>query len=226
MPENRIYNNLLALPLFLGMSRKDLQQAAGQTRFDFRKIAQGETIVTEGEPCTHLYFLLDGDIMVKTYSTDRSYCIEEEIHAPETFQSERIFGLHPHFTHTYIALHDCSLLCLGKQDVMKLATRFDIFRINLLNLVSTQSQKHNIRTRQSPPKTLEERIVRFIESNCVSPSGEKTIHIKMTRIAEEVNDSRLDVSKALNHLQNQGLIQLFREQIYIPALEKLTNDKQ
>lgn len=226
MPENRIYNNLLALPLFLGMSRKDLQQAAGQTRFDFRKIAQGETIVTEGEPCTHLYFLLDGNIMVKTYSTDRSYCIEEEIHAPETFQSERIFGLHPQFTHTYIALHDCSLLCLGKQDVMKLATHFDIFRINLLNLVSTQSQKHNIRTRQSPPKTLEERIVRFIESNCVSPSGEKTIHIKMTRIAEEVNDSRLDASKALNHLQNQGLIQLFRERIYIPALEKLTNDKQ
>ena len=182
MPENRIYNNLLALPLFLGMSRKDLQQAAGQTRFDFRKIAQGETIVTEGEPCTHLYFLLDGDIMVKTYSTDRSYCIEEEIHAPETFQSERIFGLHPQFTHTYIAQQDCSLLCLGKQDVMK--------------------------------------------SNCVSHYGEKTIHIKMTRIAEEVNDSRLDVSKALNHLQNQGLIQLFRERIYIPSLEKLTNCKQ
>ena len=218
MPENRIYNNLLALPLFLGMSRKDLQQAAGQTRFDFRKIAQGETIVADGDPCTHLYFLLDGDIMVKTYSTDRSYCIEEEIHAPETFQSERIFGLHPQFTHTYIAQQDCSLLCLGKQDVMKLATRFDIFRINLLNLVSTQSQKHNIRTRQSPPKTLEERIVRFIESNCVSHYGEKTIHIKMTRIAEEVNDSRLDVSKALNHLQNQGLIPVSYTHLTLPTI--------
>lgn len=61
MPENRIYNSLLALPLFLGMSRNDLQQAAGQTRFDFRKTSKGETIVAEGELCTHLYFLLDGE---------------------------------------------------------------------------------------------------------------------------------------------------------------------
>ncbi len=225
MHENRIYNSLLALPLFLGMSRNDLQQAAGQTRFDFRKVNEGETIVKENEPCTHLYFLLDGEVMLKTESTDRNYSIEEKIQAPETFQSERIFGLYPHFTHTYTAFRNCSLLCIAKQDVMKLATLFDIFRINLLNLISTQSQKQNLRTLQAPPKSLEERIARFIESNCVSPTGEKTIHIKMTRIAEEVNDSRLDVSKALNHLQSQGLIQLFRERIYIQALEKLTNSK-
>ena len=134
MPENRIYNSLLALPLFLGMSRNDLQQAAGQTRFDFRKASKGETIIAEGELCTHLYFLLDGEVMVKTESADHSYSIDEKIQAPETFQSERIFGLYPYFTHTYTALHDCSLLCIAKQDVMKLATLFDIFRINLLFL--------------------------------------------------------------------------------------------
>ena len=101
MPENRIYNSLLALPLILGMSRNDLQQAAGQTRFDFRKASKGETIVAEGELCTHLYFLLDGEVMVKTESADHSYSIDEKIQAPETFQSERIFGLYPYFTHTY-----------------------------------------------------------------------------------------------------------------------------
>ena len=47
----------------------------------------------------------------------------------------------------------------------------------------------------------------------------------MRRIAEEVNDSRLDVSKALNHLQSQGLIRLYRERIHILELEKLTNSK-
>ena len=47
----------------------------------------------------------------------------------------------------------------------------------------------------------------------------------MRRIAEEVNDSRLNVSRALNRLQSQGLIQLFRERIHILALEKLTNSK-
>lgn len=223
MAENRIYDNLLALPLFLGMSRNDLQQAAGQTRFDFRKMEEGEVIVSDGDPCTHLYFLLDGEVMVKTTSSGHTYHIEEDIHAPEIFQPERIFGLHQHFTHTYIAKHPCSLLCIAKREVLKLADNFDIFRINLLNLISTQSQKLCERSLRTPAPTLEERIIRFFEANCVRPTGEKTFHIKMNDIAAEMNDSRLDVSRALNRLKNQGLILLHRCRIDIPTLEKLTN---
>lgn len=43
----------------------------------------------------------------------------------------------------------------------------------------------------------------------------------MTRMAKELNDSRLDISKALNNLEAQGLLRLQRERIFIPALEKL-----
>ena len=43
----------------------------------------------------------------------------------------------------------------------------------------------------------------------------------MTRLAEELNDSRLDVSIALNHLQDKGLIQLSRGKITVPAMEDL-----
>ena len=37
MAENQLYDTLLALPLFLGMSRNELRQAAGITKFDFQK---------------------------------------------------------------------------------------------------------------------------------------------------------------------------------------------
>ena len=35
MAENRLFDILLSLPLFLGMSHSDLHEAAGKTRFDF-----------------------------------------------------------------------------------------------------------------------------------------------------------------------------------------------
>lgn len=221
--ENKFYDTLLALPLFLGMSRNELRQAAGMTKFDFQKINQEELIVKEGERCQHLFFLLTGDIDVITEADDHGYRIEEDITAPEIFQPERIFGLNLRFTHTYIAQNDCSIMRLEKQDVLKLANNLEIFRINLLNLISAQTQKLNRRTLHVPPKSLEERIVRFFESHCLRPAGEKTFNIKMTRIAEEVNDSRLDVSRALNRLEQQNLIILQRGRIHIPALEKLTN---
>lgn len=221
MAANNIFDNLLALPLFLGMTKTDLQKAAGLTRFDFRKVAEGEVIVEKGEACKHIYFLIDGDIIVRTLSEDGEYTIEEDIYAPEIFQPEFIFGLHQHFTHTYIAKHNCSLLCIDKQEVLKLASIFEIFRINLLNWVCTKSQKLNKYIKRTPPHTLKQRIVRFFEINCLRPSGEKVFYIKMNRLADELNDSRINISKALNQLEEDGLLYLYRARINIPSLEKL-----
>ena len=43
----------------------------------------------------------------------------------------------------------------------------------------------------------------------------------MKQLANELNDSRLDISRALNRLQEKGLITLYRGRIEIPFLEKL-----
>ena len=43
----------------------------------------------------------------------------------------------------------------------------------------------------------------------------------MQKLANELNDNRLNVSRALNGMQKQGLIQLKRGCIVIPMLEKL-----
>ena len=202
------------LPLFMGMSRSDLLDIAGQTKFDFKKVEDGETIVREGEACQRLYFLLSGEIMVITEADDHGYRIEEDIFGPEIFQIERIFGLTQRFTHTYIAKHGCSLMSISKQEMQKLSDKFEIFRINLLNLISTQTQKNNRRLFRVPPKTL-------IESHCIRPAGEKMFYIKMTRLAEEMNVKRIYVSNALNEMQDHKLIKLYRGRIHIPSLEKL-----
>ena len=223
MAENKLYDILLALPLFLGMSRNDLHQAAGKTRFDFMKTPAEENIVGEGEPCKHLFFLLTGTVTVWTEADDHGYRVVESLTAPEIFQPECIFGLSQRFTHTYIAQTDCSIMRLEKKDILKLSELFDIFRINLLNLISAQTQKMSKKFLRVPPKSLEERIVRFLEAHCIRPAGEKDFYIKMTRIGEELNDSRLDVSRALNNLKKEGLLQLHRGRIHISAMEKLIN---
>lgn len=221
MAEVRLYDNLLELPLFLGMSRNDLQTVAGKTKFDFRKFPEEAVIVSEGEACKDLFFLLKGNVIVETVSDDHAYRIVEELIAPNIFQAETLFGLRQRYTHTYIAKTGCSIMSIDKQEMTKLSDNFEIFRINLLNLFSTQSQKLQRQLLTVPPKTLESRIVAFFASRCVRQTGKKYFYIKMVRIAEEVNDSRLDVSRALNRLQKQGLLRLSRGLIFIPALEKL-----
>ena len=43
----------------------------------------------------------------------------------------------------------------------------------------------------------------------------------MEQLALELNDSRLDVSRALNAMQADGLLVLHRGRIEIPSLERL-----
>jgi Mn-dependent DtxR family transcriptional regulator len=69
------------------------------------------------------------------------------------------------------------------------------------------------------PESLESRIIRFVSDRCLRPAGKKIINIKMTQLAKEINDSRLDVSKALNRMEKMGLVELRRGYIYINKIE-------
>ncbi len=221
MAEDRLYDNLLSLPLFQGMSRSDLALVAGQTLFDFRKYNDGKLIAKEGDACRGFYFLLKGKLTVESASDDYAYRVVEDINAPEVVQPEHLFGLKQRYTRTYITKGECNVLFLNKTEVMKLASQYDIFRLNLLNIISTQTQKANHRVWRMVPEDLRKHVIRFFESHSVRPAGDKMFYIKMNRLAQEVNDSRLDVSKALNEMQEEGLLELYRGRIHIPALEKL-----
>ena len=217
----QIYEKLLLFPLFQGMSRDDLELVAGHTRFGFSKMKQGSTIVTEGDDCRQLLFLINGTLRVETMADDRSYMVVEQLEAPVILQPEVIFGYTQRYTHTYIAKTDVNLITVGKDEVLRLSEDFLVFRLNLLNMFATQTQKSSRLLWQHVPVTLEDRIVRFFAQHCIYPAGPKMFHVLMNRLAEELNDSRLDVSRALNALQRDGKIVLHRGRVEIPQMERL-----
>ena len=215
----KIYDRLLELPLFQGMNHPDLESIIGQTRFGFLKLAPQKTIVKENDPCQELIFLVSGVASVTTTSDDHGYIITEELKAPAIIQPEHIFGLTQRFTKTFTTIEPCSFITLDREETKKLSDRYDIFRINLLNIISTQSQKLQRNLLKKYPSSLEERIVNWIRFRCLTPVGHNKIKIKMTQLANEINDSRLDVSRALNRLEEQGWLKLSRGNIDIAAVE-------
>lgn len=221
MPSLQLYDKLLQFPLFQGMGRGDLMQVVTRTKFDFVKIAAGKRVVKEGEPCDRLYFLVNGTIKTETPADDHSYTFVEELSAPYAIQPECLFGLSQRFRSTCQALTDLNLIAIDKKEVVNLSDSFIVFRINLVNLFATNTQKLLSRPWARTPRDLRGRIIRFFITHCQRPAGPKTVYILMEQLAIEMNDSRLDVSRALNAMQADGLIQLSRGRIIIPALERL-----
>ena len=217
----QIFDKLLQFPLFQGMSRDDLELVAGHTRFGFSKVQQGKIVVKEGAACTRLCFLINGTIRVESRSDDRSYRVVEQMLAPYILQPEAIFGYNQRYTQTIVALTDTSFITIDKEEVVRLSEDFLVFRLNLLNIFATQSQKLSHQSWRQCPSSLRERIIRFLVQHCVYPAGPKTFHILMNQLADELNDSRLNVSRALNQMQHDGLLSLYRGRIEIDSLERL-----
>ena len=216
-----IYDRLLQFTLFQGMSHADLMQVAGHTKFNFSKLSAGKRLVRDGDPCTHLIFVTSGTLRTETVSDDHSCRVTESIAAPHILQPERLFGIAQRYTSTFTAVTPCNLISIDKQEVLLLLETQLVFRLNMLNLLATETQRLKHHVWRSAPQSLRERITRLLFSRCLYPAGPKTFHILMQHIARELNDSRLDISRALNSMQADGLLTLHRGRIEIPMLERL-----
>ena len=217
----QLYDHLLRFQLFQGLSRTELLQMAGNTKFGFRKEESGVTVVREGDDCRQLLFLVSGSLQLTTRSDDGSYRLTERLSAPWLLQPEAIFGATPRFAGTSVTLEPSHFITLSKDEVLRLTDDFLIIRLNLMNMLATMAQKRARLSWRRVPSSLRERFVRFVMDHSAYPAGQKTLHILMTRLADDLNDSRLDISRMLNRLQSEGLVELHRGRIVIPSLEKL-----
>ena len=216
-----IYDQLLQFPLFQGMSHADLMEVVTHTKLGFSKLPAGKRLVKEGDSCTHLFFLINGTLACESMSDDHSCRVQETLKAPYIVQPEHIFGLSQRHTATFKAASPCSLISIDKQEVMLLLEAQLVFRLNLLNILATESQRLRRYSWRNAPKSLRDRIVRFFFSRCLYPAGPKTFFILMKQLAAELNDSRLDISHALNDMQRDHLLLLHRGRIEIPMIERL-----
>ena len=65
-----IYQTLMQLPLFQGVSRSKLLELVEKTRFHFLKYEEGEKVITRSESCSHLKFLLSGSLRCEMNTYD------------------------------------------------------------------------------------------------------------------------------------------------------------
>lgn len=212
---------LATLPLFQGMSRDDLEHVASHTPFFFARYNKNKPLIQDGDACQRLHFLIRGSLVATHYSDNHTYSLSETVNAPEVLQIEHLFGLHQHYSRSFFTRTDCMLVSLDKADVVRLADEYLIFRLNLLNMLSTRCQRVARNPWHARPADRRALIVQFIEERCLRPAGEKWLAIKMERLAAELNDSRRHISATLRSMERDGLIILRRGLIRVPAMELL-----
>ena len=219
-----MYDNLLLLPLFQGLSKNDFTTILEKVRFHFLTYQEGETFIRQGETCQQLCFLLNGKAVARTTVEEPTYTLSETIDAPTIIEPQSLFGMQPKYTATYQAQTQVKVLTIDKSYIFSELNKHEIFQLNFLNILSNRTQTANQKLWNAYVGSLNEKVIQFIALRSQNPiGGEKMLKITMEDWANLIDETRINLSRLLNELQDKGLIQLKRREFFIPDFEKLTN---
>lgn len=136
-----MFELLMSLPLFKGVTRDRIAQTVGDTPMNFQKYTANNRIITAGEHCREIHFVLSGSVRSTIASEDGRFAVSQTIDGPHVFAADSLFGLATDYPCTVDAITDCNILTISKPDYLKLLQADEIFTINYLNLLSMNAQK-------------------------------------------------------------------------------------
>ena len=135
-----MFDKLLTLPLFQGISKQSLSQLVEKYPFHFLKYKKGDTIIEQGDVCTHMRFVVSGSVNVVIESSKTKVELSQTLDAPEVIAPDYLFGRTTEYPCNVIANEDCGVLQIQKTDYIEMLQSEKILLFNILNYLSRNSQ--------------------------------------------------------------------------------------
>ena len=217
--ELTMFERLLQLPLFQGLTIQELSDVMAHVRLNFVNYYAGDEIVMQGEACRSLIYIIGGDVCSEYRDAEHHLVLKEILPQVSVLEPYNLFGMYQRYSRTYSFFTDGITLSIDKQVVLQRLMANNIVKINLLNIVCNRYQQVSNIFRNHSEKTIKDKIVKFILAHSSTLKGYKEVQIKMVDLANHVNETRLNVSQALNEMQRQGTITLSRGRIIIDDID-------
>lgn len=214
MRSDEIFVRLQQLPLFMGLSHTEMLSLIERVPLAFSSILPGKTVVAEGKHCTHAVFIISGECEVAVSAADGTYSIYERVGAPMMFQPECIYGLQQRYSRSLTALSSVQVLQIERQYVTWILRHFEWARVNMMGMLSNASQRAERQVLAPYGTTITDKLFMFLADRTLSPHSPVTLHTKMVTLASLIGESRLNLSRTLHSLQQQGVLSIQRGVIH------------
>lgn len=206
MQYNSMFDTLLELPLFRGVSREKIAEIVGKAKFHFLKYLPGHEFVHKGEACTHLKFILSGDVRVTIDNLDGRFSVSQTLTGPDVLLPDFLFGRATSYPCSGVAVTPTSILQIEKSEYVKILSLDTVFLLNYLNYLSMNAQKAVDGVLALSVGDIESRIAFWIIS-LTQPSG-KDIRMECRHrdLTSVFGVQRSSLVAALTNMKSQGLV--------------------
>lgn len=212
-----MYDILMGLPLFNGVGRERISQIVGTTKFHFLKYLSGETIVSAGEPCTHIKFIISGHARVSITNNDERFTVSQTLEAPDVIAPEFLFGRSTVYPCTAVAIDAVGVLQIEKTDYLNILNSDRVFMLNFLNNLSMNAQKGVDGILALTTGALDERLAYWIIALTQRSGKEVELTCKQRDLYSLFGVQRSSFIATLDSMKERGYID------YAPGVIKVIN---
>jgi len=144
MSQTSMYDLLMQLPVFQGISTEQMTHILEVIPFDFRVFNKGDVICNGGDVVIGATFLLSGRVELETPIFNHRVKITQLFDAPYTFSLHHLFGADITARSTMrAAANKTGLMVLHKTDFLRIMHENEIALINVMNMLCTRAQKQH-----------------------------------------------------------------------------------
>ncbi len=215
---------LTRVPIFSGLTESELNFLA--QRAVPRHFAPGETVFSEGEPCSGLYVVESGHIRIfKSSASGREQVLS--IDGPGSSVAELPVFDGGNYPASVAAMDDVMLLFVSKQDFQALCLAHPQVALKVLRVVGARLRRLVGIIEELSFTTVRHRLVSLLlraaqrEGKRVGGGTEVTLPASNQELASQIGTVRELVSRNLSRLQAEKLIEMDGRSVVIRDLKAL-----
>ncbi len=221
MTPNSMYENLMTLPLFKGVSYSRLSEIVGNTRLAFLKYLPGENMFEAGRPCTHIKFIISGHVRMTIRNDSDRVRVSQTLAAPAVISPDFLFGRNTQYPASATAIDTVSIMQIDKKDLIPVLQSDEVFLFNYLNILSTNAQKAVDGMLAVTSGSLEERIAFWIIALTQMDATDVTLTAKQRDLYSLFGVQRTSFIAALDSMRAQGILDYTPTEIHVRSRRAL-----
>lgn len=196
------------------------------TNFDskvtIKEYEANEIIANEGDICHGLYYIYEGDVVIKSIYRNGHESILKYVYEKEIFGDILLFSDYSAFPASIISLTKTKIGFVKKNDLIQYMNLHPDFSIHLIEKISNQAFELNNRVKLLTKKNIRSKIAYFLvnESNKHN-SLTFNLNISREKMATLLNVERPSLSRELIKFKNDGIIDFYRQTIKIIDKDKI-----
>lgn len=216
-----MYELIMDLPLFKGISSDHVSQFLEKTQISFTRCKKGDIIYREGDPCIDVCYLISGSLKLNHRFAGGDCLISEFVAEGSVLSVDRLFGMNTYYADTAEALSNVSIMRFPKDQYLRLLSTDPIYLMNALNYLSLRAQ----RPVDNLSKIRSGSLLSFLSYwiGILTLSRSNVIEIQATRktLCRLTNISPTSLKNQISRLRQEGLISVVKNNIKIVSRSEL-----